>query len=212
MKKYIPSLILLSVIVLSSGCQAVFTQSPFAGLQRDPSNLSPEQKIGYAESLLATGDTEAMADAYEEIAKLLEDDPDDPELNLLAAELAMGASGVNDVIEEAISAGDNFDVNTALENLDMDAIDSVADHVDVVLANGGEVSDNTLVTAAATTVLSVVENGGDLSALESWDGTSTPEFGNDANAEALEDAAGYILAMNNQDTGITDILSGYFGG
>ena len=67
-----------------TGCEAIFTYSPFSFLQRDPANLPLEQKIAWAEAALSSGDREAMEKAY----KALKDDATgsiDAKLTLLAA-------------------------------------------------------------------------------------------------------------------------------
>jgi hypothetical protein len=54
-------------LLLLGGCEAVFTFSPFTGLQRDPSNLTPEQRLSYAQDALASGDLDAMQSALDAI-------------------------------------------------------------------------------------------------------------------------------------------------
>jgi hypothetical protein len=54
-------------LLLLGGCEAVFTYSPFTGLQRDPSNFTPEQRLSYAEDALASGDLGAMQAALDAI-------------------------------------------------------------------------------------------------------------------------------------------------
>ena len=70
---------LLIGLIIFSGCQAVFTFSPFSAFQRDPAKLPPEQQIAWAEGALASGDTASMAEAYALLDALLESDPDNPE-------------------------------------------------------------------------------------------------------------------------------------
>ena len=59
--------------------------------------MSDEQKVSYAEDLLSSGTatTEELLAAYEAVAATLPDDLStaDPETLLLAADLAIGASG-----------------------------------------------------------------------------------------------------------------------
>jgi hypothetical protein len=58
---------LVAGLLLLDGCEAIFTFSPFTGLQRDPSSLTPEQRLTYAQDALASGDLSAMQDALDAI-------------------------------------------------------------------------------------------------------------------------------------------------
>ena len=60
-------IVLATGLLLLGGCEAIFTYSPFSGLQRDPSALSPEQRLTYAEDALASGDLAAMQKALDAI-------------------------------------------------------------------------------------------------------------------------------------------------
>ena len=86
----------VALLALLAGCQAVFTYSPLSFLQRDPANLPPEQQVSWAEQALASGDPQAMAQAYE----LVKDDPDQA---YLAASLAAELSGVTQALADAIA-------------------------------------------------------------------------------------------------------------
>lgn len=133
---------LVLLCTLMVGCQAVFTFSPLSGLQRDPANLSPEGKISYAQDLLATGSQAEMAEMYTLIDELSQDNPNDPSLHLLAADLALGATGVNEAVEDFLSGGG--DVGSATEDivgdLDMGMVAAAADHVIDAENLGGEIS------------------------------------------------------------------------
>ena len=52
MKYWLPAA--LAMVVLMTGCQAIFTYSPLSFLQRDPSKMSLDQRINFAEQALAT--------------------------------------------------------------------------------------------------------------------------------------------------------------
>jgi hypothetical protein len=56
-----------ALVTLLVGCQAIFTFSPLSGLKRDPSTMSPEQRLTYAQDALASGDPAAMQKAYDAI-------------------------------------------------------------------------------------------------------------------------------------------------
>ncbi|MFW5744904.1 MAG: hypothetical protein ACOC2D_16635, partial [Spirochaetota bacterium] len=87
--------------LLLASCENVFTTSLFSFLQRDPSRLSPEQQVAYGRDAIASGDPEAMAEAYEHLK-----DSDDPETQLLAADLALGAVELEETLLEVASADD----------------------------------------------------------------------------------------------------------
>ncbi|MDZ7794027.1 MAG: hypothetical protein U5P10_10165 [Spirochaetia bacterium] len=87
-KKMKGTLLIVILPILLISCEQMFTYSIFEWAQRDPSNLSEAQQISYAKSILGSGDKDAMADAYEAIK-----DNTDPEVQLLASKLAVGASG-----------------------------------------------------------------------------------------------------------------------
>lgn len=129
-------------ILALGGCEALFTTSPLSFLQRDPSKLSDEQKISWAEAAWASGDEEAMAEAYAAIADLATGSSD-PELTYLAANLALELSGVPGIVDSILADVDNLVVDTAF-------LDSVLASVD-----GGYVS------AAATFFQDTMTNGPD---------------------------------------------------
>jgi hypothetical protein len=134
MKKF--KFIVLSVItiLIYTSCQQIFTYSALEWAQRDPSDLPPAQQISYAESILSSGDTDAMADAYAVIDDLLDDDPNNVDLQLLAADLAIGGSGITDAIADLDLDNLDTSVEDILANLDLDLVDAAADHV--ILAEG----------------------------------------------------------------------------
>jgi hypothetical protein len=88
-------------ILAFTGCEAIFTTSPLSFLQRDPSKLPDEQKIAWAEAAWASGDEEAMAEAYAAIADLAAGSTD-PELTHLAANLALELSGVTEIVDAVL--------------------------------------------------------------------------------------------------------------
>ena len=96
MKKSI-TLVIVSLLVIS-GCERVFTTSMFESLQRDPSSYSAAQLLTYAEDALASGDEAAMASAFELLA-----DSSDPETQLVAVELALGAAGLGSALTTIIA-------------------------------------------------------------------------------------------------------------
>lgn len=148
------------LFVIFTGCQNVFTFSPFSGLQRDPSNMSPEQKKQYALDALSSGDAESMGEAYDAIAELLADDPDNGELHLLAADLGIGASGVGDLMNSIDPESGSQDMNSLLEGLDTEMLAGVDDHV-AAAENAGETpSDSQYINAGAALVADAANDSG----------------------------------------------------
>jgi len=84
-------LILLPFLLMA--CEKVFTTTPLEFLQRSPENMTAEQRMTYAEDALASGDTQAMIDAYN---ALLSDTSD--AAVYLAAQLAIEISGISDLL------------------------------------------------------------------------------------------------------------------
>jgi len=133
----------------------------FEWAQRDPSNLSDDQQISYAKSVLGSGDKEAMADAYEAIK-----DNTDPEVQLLASKLAVGASGLNEAVEAAIADLDAIEdgtktideyLNTIDESMLLAAVNSMAN------ASRDDSTESTItneeyITAAAASLIYAVNS------------------------------------------------------
>jgi hypothetical protein len=61
------AVLLATGLLMLAGCEAVFTFSPFTALQRKPADLTPEQRVTYAQDALASGDPAAMQTALEAI-------------------------------------------------------------------------------------------------------------------------------------------------
>lgn len=186
------TVLVVSLTVLAlAGCEQFFTTSILSGLQRDPSNLPFEQQVAYAESALNSGDEDAMADAYDALSDSLEDENnDDPELNSLAAELAIGASGLTNTLPDLVDAAVNGafsnqtdlanSVNDVLGDVDYAYIDEATGQLDDIQANGGEVTAEQYVFVAAGLLMKEAEAAG---GVENLDGTSGSE------SDAFIDAA-----------------------
>jgi hypothetical protein len=201
-RSILPGLLLLSLLL--AGCQEVFTYSLFEGLQRDPSNLPPEQQISYAESALAAGDIDAMADIYDEIVALAADDPD---LYLLAADLAMGASGITRVVDDILSADDpsTIDFNTVLQSVDLTMLANVADNVLAAEAAGvGGISDEQYVTAAGAEILQFIENPANDITTVDWTNATTAA----ASGPEIENAYNFLVSAGQDPATFDDIFGG----
>ncbi|GEM_PF-1747224 len=152
---------LLLPLILTS-CEQVFTYSVFSWAQRDPSNLSKEQKVSYAQSVLGSGDQESMSEAYEAIK-----DNQDPEVQLLASELAIGASGLNEAVENAIEDLDSIDsgdnnIEDYLSTIDTDMLNNAVESMTAALEDpetAENVTPEQYVTVAAAVVISKVSDG-----------------------------------------------------
>ena len=151
-------LAVITVVTSFVACEQVFTYNVFSEFQRDPENLSTVQKKSYAEAAVESGDREAMQKAYNSIA---EDalNSSDPELTSVATDLALGASGVNDVVpdlaEKALS-GELSDadaiestVKDALDNINTDSLENVSELVDKTRQNNGTVTEEQYALATA---------------------------------------------------------------
>jgi hypothetical protein len=173
-------------LLLLAGCEQFFTNNLFSGLQRDPSNLPFEQQVAYAESALNSGDTDAMADAYDALSDSLDDrNNKDADLNSLAAELAIGASGLTDTVPELADAAINGSfsnqtelanaINDELDDVDYTYIDEAKTQLDAIKANGGEVSaEQYLFVAAGLIMKDGQAAGGDVGAIA--DGSESDTF------------------------------------
>lgn len=196
--------ITLAFIVIA-GCENVFTTSLLSGLQRDPSTLSAEQQVRYAEEALASGDPEAMADAYATLRT-----SDDPETQLLAADLAIGAAGLETTITatlgELAGGGDPETIlGEALATFDEDDLAMLADAAALLAAasDDGSVTPSPEQYAFAAVALVAVEvaaNDGDLAST-----TIPPQ------AEEFLEAAAAGLQESGQTTDLLEEIGAAVG-
>ena len=193
MNRFFLTLGILSVLVIFSACQAVFTYSPFTFLQRDLASLPPEQQVTRAQEALRSGDADQMADAYEIVAAML-DSSEDPELDLLAADLAFGASGIMEVFTtvlqdpESISGATSDDLEEILASLNLDLISDGAGHVQDAVDAEGEVTEAQYILAASALIAGAAEKAGgfeEMATLTSGD----PGYDDLQDAEAFLQAA-----------------------
>jgi hypothetical protein len=190
--------------LIFSGCQAVFTYSPLEFLQRDMAALPEAQQVTRAEDALGSGDVAEMGDAYDTIALLLVE-PHEPELDLLAADLAFGASGMTEVITsvlqdpEALSGGATEALTAILDTLDTDLIAEGVTHVQEAAAGGAEISESQYVVAGAALLASAVEAAGSFEAIAD-PAEDDPWYQDVQDAEAFFAAGGVtddLLSMFN---------------
>jgi len=154
------SLVLLLLLILA-GCQAIFTYSPLSFLQRDPANLPLDQKIAWAENALASGDPEAMATAYDAIK-------DESGVDYLAANLALELSGVPqllfEVMEGDVAIDNQIDLENFLQQLDSSYLSAAGDHYNDTLSNDPDSLTGTdYILGAASLLFKATElNGGSM--------------------------------------------------
>ena len=194
---------LFAVLAILGSCQAVFTYSPVEFLQRDVSTLPAEQQVGRAESALASGDIEDMKEAYDAVSILLEATPDDPELQLLAADLAFGASGVTEVFTNLLEDPDSLTASTPedlvaiLDTIDLGLIAEGTSHIESAVENGADVQDSQLILASASLIASAAESAGGFEELSTLDANDPADQGA---IEQLESAEALLGAVDDEGT------------
>lgn len=159
-------LYIVALALLLAGCEQMFTYSPLSWAARDPSKLSDEQQ---AQNAPVSGDIDDLQKAYDAIA-----DSSDPDVQLLASQVALGASGFNEAIEDiakelkdGIDEAD-IDAGDILDDLDQTYLQAAGTSLAAAEAGGADISDTDYLLAAASLVLSeAITGGGDQSALDS---------------------------------------------
>jgi hypothetical protein len=169
--------VIIVTLLTFIACQDVFTFSPFSGLQRDPAKLSDEMKVSYATNALAGGSQDSMSEAYTLINDMLTNDGDNGELQLLAADLAMGASGISDAVSDLIgslgsdSAIENIDPNDIVSGLDSDMLGAVSTHIDAAESTGTTPTNSQYVNAGAALVAKEAKDAGGFENID-WENPS----------------------------------------
>ena len=157
------------LVILISSCQQVFTTNAYFWHETDMSTMTDAQKLSYAEDLLASGTTEELAAAFAEISGMLPDDLStaDPELLALAADLAIGSSGIGDAVSDAISSlstGDTDGLSTdLLDSIDTANLSSAVELMQALDASGADVTPEQYTNAAAAQLLVVMDGVDDIS-------------------------------------------------
>ena len=208
--------LLLALFALSIlGCEQVFSTNLFAGLERDPSKLSLDQQIVYAQSALASGDSGKMAKAYDALSDSIEG-TDDAELNLLAADLALGASDLQGVFDEIIDValGEGTDLSDqgdlaagldgALGDVDYSYVAEAQAQIDAAVANGGEVSEEQYLLVTVGLIMQAADgagsvsnlNAGNTAAIETWVTAAK------ADLQARGESSDYLTDLENFLTGL----------
>jgi len=202
-------IIALSLIVLS-GCERIFTSSLFEFMQRDPATLSAAQRVTYAEDALASGDAATMAAAYDLVS-----DSDDPETQLLAVELALGASGMASAVTSTVAGlmEDGADQQAVIEA----ALDGFTDDELAMLVEAAALLDSaddsvtpTAEQYAFTAIGLIAAAAADAGGIDNLDSVAA-----DSDAQAYLDQASTFLDEAQDilmtEGGSTDILDGFTG-
>lgn len=179
MKKLRPVITAVLFILSLGSCQDVFTTNAFFWYEADISTMTAAQQQSYAADLLASGTatTEELAEAFAAVYASLPEDLStaDPETLLLAADLAIGASGAGDVVSSALDAFTSGEELTeesgnalleSVEALDTDSLASAVALMEAAAANpDAEISSDQYANAALAQLVVVAENNGGLEGL-----------------------------------------------
>lgn len=153
--------------LIFTSCQQIFTISAFSFVETDISTMTEEQQVSYAEDLLLSGTatTEELQAAYDAVFEQLPDDwgDADPEALVLAADLAIGASGVGGAVTDALevftSDGEPSaeDIEAIYSSIDTDNLSAAVDLIVAAEAiEGVTLSSEQYTNAAAAQVLVVL--------------------------------------------------------
>jgi len=164
------------LLIAMTGCQDIFTYSVLAPLATSPADMTTAQLESYAEGALSSGDSAAMKAAYDALAASLPDDvATNPDLCLLATDLAIGGSGIPNAVTGALSLVTSIPADptpeetaaleTAITNLIgeidttilADSVDIFEDLADLAATDSTvEISDTQYTNAAAALVFAIV--------------------------------------------------------
>ncbi len=202
--------LITGAVVVFTACQAVFTYSPVSFLQRDVSfeNITDIEQIkDKAREVLVNGSASDMKTAYNAVNDAITAGDDSPDTALLAADLAFGASGVNDVFTEILSDPESLsgatedEITEMLGDLDFVMISAGATHVQNAVTaiedgTSGEVTETQYIIAGASLLVSAANDAGGFENLDSLSSSQEPGY------DDYEDAKLFLSSG-----GIDDILS-----
>jgi ferritin-like metal-binding protein YciE len=155
------------ILLALSSCEAIFSTSALSWAQRDPSSLSLEQKLTYAQDALASGDEASMKKAYDSLKTT-----SDNSLKPLVAELAFGAAGVTqamtDIMGDLINSSSEAQIESAINQLlagfsadDVALIVSGSALVDAAAAGGAALTANQYMLAGVGMLVKAAKDNGD---------------------------------------------------
>jgi len=199
--------LLLAALLATAGCERVFTTSPFTFLQRDPSQYSAAQLVSFAEDALASGDQDSMLAAFELLRG-----SSDPQTQLLAVDLGLGAVGMEAAITATIAglAAEGADPETVIgdalagfTDAELQILVESAALLDAAAESGTPSADQYTLVAVGLIAAAAASEG--------IENLTSPTPNSDAEAYVTQAgeflaAAEAILVTENQST---DILSGF---
>ncbi len=215
---------LLILLLFMWGCQAIFTYSPLSIFQRDPSTLSAGAQKTYAEDALASGDSEAIAKAYSSITALLAKNPEDPELNLLAAKLGVEVSGVPELIDQIVQGKLDLSGSSAVSDVsdfinssgvDPSVMVQAGEYYRAADANGGELSSTDYIMGSLGILLGAAQDSG--GSTNDFSSLGTPGTWNSTAQSEAQSAADFLnegltgLPADDPTRSILEGFSGYIG-
>lgn len=105
----------LTGLLFFSGCQEIFTYSFFTAMQPDPADLPDEKLAEYCSDILVNGTAEEKAEAFAALQAAIQAGSTDPEINYIAANLALDQAGLT--FNNLISIIDSQDPAAAFGDL-----------------------------------------------------------------------------------------------
>ncbi len=178
----------LAAVLLFGGCQAIFTYSPLSGLQQSPSDMTPAQRLTYAQDALASGDQSAMLKAYNAIKN-----DTGAQSQYITAQLGIELSGVPTVLRAIAADPTMTNTTNQLNNIsafiaanNLSPAYMVAAYVQFNAAQAAGATLTTMDIAMASMGLVL----GDVPAAKNWDVTQ-------ANAGTGAAAQAYLLPAYN---------------
>ena len=206
--------VIISCITIAafSSCEALFSTNLLSGAQRDPSSLSQEQKVTYAQDALASGDEASMKKAYDALSGT-----SDNSLKPLVAELALGAAGVTsamtNILDDIVNSADETAIEAAINQLlseftagDVVLIASGSTLISSAESAGVAVSSNQyLIAGVGMLIKAAVDNGNDITSID----TATPGAPGTI-AVAYLNSALTLLESGSNAYSILNTFSGYF--
>lgn len=191
MKRLMLGLVGVLTAALLVSCEAVFTFSPLKSFQRNPANMTPAQQVAYAEQALQSGDPATMKAAYDTIKNST-----NPQTNLLAGELAFGASGASDALTKALadvaSGASISSLQTELNTVDINLATQGAQSIMKASAGGATVSDSQYAIASASYAVAAAQQAG------GFDKLSTLTSGDPGYAD-LQQAKNLVSSITSPD-------------
>lgn len=160
--------LLAGTVSLLASCQAVFTFSPLSFLQRNPADLSAAQQVSFAQEALASGDSAAVAAAYETIAAQAEANPNDPAIQYLAGQLALEVSGVGAVFDSLLAGvggggGDLLDIDPAmLSGINQDVLGQAGAYLLAADSLDADLTSTDYLVGAVGLMVAGTPDGGDV--------------------------------------------------